>query len=128
METFNFEFYTVTHMYAQGNAVQLGKGYAYGVKPIDPEPRTLTLKFQGLFYFRSPSDYSIDQTTQPTRNIMKLDQFYRTHKMWKRFILPHELFGNLNVRFSKPFQMPEARAGGSGLTMDFQLEMIEQPS
>lgn len=127
METFNFAYHTVRHRRAGGTTVQFGGGWSQGIKPQQPTQRTFVLKFQGLFYYRNPSTHEIDLTVNPTTNIMKLDAFYEQHEMWKSFIYPHEIYGNLTVRFAKPFELPEAREGGSGMTNDFDIELIEVP-
>ena len=133
METFSFEFFVPTHEYPENNQISFGGGYSFASKPDLPVQRTFKLKSEGLFWYRQGSNFS--RLNLPTKNILCLNDFYEAHLMWKRFILPHEVFGNLVVRFSSPFSMPSTRPGipsvKSGfeeyLTEPFELRMIEQP-
>ncbi len=126
METFNFQFYVPTHKYPEGVQVQFGRGYSYASEPQLPLQRRFILNFNGLRWFKNGQGVW-SSSPSPTMNILALDEFYARHRMDKRFILPHEVFGNLVVRFAAPFEMPMGRQGGSGLTEPFQLQMLEHP-
>lgn len=128
METFTFEFYTIRpDTYRTNDTFTMGKGHEFSVKPLLPIQRRFVLEFEeGLKWCQDGSGAFVNSVT-PTRNILKLIEFYEAHEMWKRFVLPHPIYGNLTVRFAEPLATPKARRGGSGWTEGFELKMIEQP-
>lgn len=126
MERFNYEFYVPNHEYPEQAQIRFNKGYVFTGAAELPLQRIFTLSFEGLLYFKQGQVF--DATSQGSKNILHLEAFYLRHRMDRRFILPHEIYGNLVVRFSAPFVMPKARAGGSGLTEPFQVKMIEHPT
>lgn len=126
METFNFEFWSIhTGPYPQGEQLKMGKGISVGVKPLLPIQRTFVLSFSALRWLTDEGGNYVS-SVQPTRNILKLSQFYEAHLHWKRFILPHPVYGNVTVRFKDPFVPPKATVGGSGWTEPFEITVEEQ--
>lgn len=126
LDTFNFEWYRIQPgQYPNGSNVQMGKGVEFGVKPLLPIQRTFILKFSGLLWLKNDGG-TFDSSVQSTRNILKLLEFYEAKLCWQRFVLPHEIYGNLNVRFKDPFAPPDSIEGGSGLTQPFDMTVTEQ--
>lgn len=125
MQTFNFPLHHCTHEYPQGDSVKFGGGYTFAAAPVLPLERTFILEFEGLFWYKQGGVWS--STPNPTRNMLKLDEFYRYHTLFRSFIYPHEVFGNVVVKFKAPLKIPKTRPGGSNLTEPFQLTFVEQP-
>lgn len=65
--------------------------------------------------------------SNPEINLGLLEDFYLRHKMWKKFIYPHPIYGDLAVRFSRPLILPKGYTDGNGTVEPFELEFIEVP-
>lgn len=125
METFNFPNHNIRVKYPEGGVMKFGRGYAHGVKPLLPVARTFILKFNTMKWYIGGGGLP-EVLTDPTNNMMTLLAFYDDHQMWKRFIYPSKIFGNVNVRFAAPLETPAPRAGGTSWTEDFELTFEEQ--
>jgi len=127
METFNFNYHTITHNYPKGDSFKFGKGYEFSAAPQLPIQRKFRLYFGSISWFKKDGVW--DPTVEPTNNALALIQFYERHYTYKKFIYPHELYGNLTVKFAtdSPFEVPKSLKGGSGVTEEFDLTFVEQP-
>lgn len=127
MATFTWDKHTFATDYpVSGFKIQFGNSYEYAEGPTSPDQRLITLSFPVLKYFTNPSGV-LDATIQPTLNMLALENFYTEHKLWKTFVYPHPVYGNLNVRFSKPLKVPGGIPGGGGAVGAFSVELVEQP-
>lgn len=127
MSTFTWPNHTVATEYPEsGFKVQFGNSYEYTEGPTAPDQRVFTLNFPLLKYYLNPSNV-VDATIQPTLNMLALENFYNEHKMWKVFVYPHPVYGNVNVKFHKPLKIPPGIPDGGGATGSFSLEFIEIP-
>lgn len=127
METFAWPNHTVSTDYpVNGFKMQFGNSYEYAEGSPAPDQRTFTLSFPLMKYLLDPEGV-IDATIQADINMQAMDDFYNVHKTWKAFIYPHPVYGNVNVRFSKPLKIPAGIPGGDGAVGAFSLELVEQP-
>lgn len=126
METFNFPVHTARHKFPDGDRVRFGKGYSFAVEPERPLQRSFTLSFDSMQWTKDDEGVVVD-TINPTMNILALSNFYDEHTTYKRFIYPHEVWGDLVVRFDAPFECPKSLPGGSGWTEPFEIVIIEYP-
>lgn len=127
MATFNFPYHKCRTEYPQtSNPVQFGNSYTFASKPAGPPQRTFVLSFKAMRWYMNGS--SVDVATNPTRNMGALDAFYQDHEMYKAFVYPHPVYGNLNVRFAEPFKQPDTTEGGTGESEPFELKLIEDRS
>ena len=127
MATFTWMNHGFSTSYPEsGFKVQFGNSYEYAEGPTAPDQRVITLSFPMLKYYVNSSGV-VDATIKPTLNMLALENFYNTHKMWKTFVYPHPVHGNMNVRFRKPLQIPNGILGGDGAVGSFSIELIEQP-
>jgi len=117
VDTFNFPYHTVRHIYPQGDQQKFGRGYMYAVKPLLPIQRTFILKFNAMNWLATGSGYGMQD----------LVAFYELHEMWDRFTYPHPLYGNLITRFAKALEVPEVLDNGFGHTQPLEIQLIEQP-
>ena len=67
----------------------------------------------------------LDPLTLPQRNVGRLLEFYKLHRMWDSFQIKHEYLGLLRVRFNKPVRVPAAHPDSSGLCDPLEIELIE---
>lgn len=127
MATFTWAMHTVSTEYPEsGYKFQFGNSYEYAEGPTSPDQRVFTLSFTMLKYFVNAQG-AVDATIQPTFNMLALEQFYSEHRLWKSFVYPHPVHGNVNVRFRKPLKVPAGLVDGDGATGAFSLELIELP-
>lgn len=127
MATFIWMNHTFTTEYPEsGFKLQFGNSYTYAEGPTSPDQRIFTLSFPMLKYY-TDSGGVVDATINPTLNMLALENFYLEHKMWKTFVYPHPVRGNLNVRFNKPLKVPAGIPDGGGAVGAFSIELIEVP-
>lgn len=127
MATFAWPYHVFSTDYPEsGFKVQFGNSYEYAEGPTSPDQRTVTLSFTTMKYFLN-SGGAVDATIQPELNMLALENFYNEHKMWKTFVYPHPVYGNMNVRFKRPLKVPPGVPGGGGAVSSFSVELIEQP-
>ena len=126
-ERFDFPYHTFRTIYPEsGTRVQFGKGYVFAARPDSPVQRRFVLKMTGMQYFVGEND-EIDTETMPQRNMGRLQAFYEEHELWKSFVYPHPVLGDVLVKFNKPLDIPEGIIGGNGVLPEFEIELIEQP-
>jgi len=127
METFTWMNHSFATEYPEsGFKLQFGGSYQYSEGPTSPDQRVITLSFPLMKYFVTALGVP-EATTQATINMLALENFYNVHKMWKTFIYPHPVYGNMNVRFNKPLKIPPGIPDGGGAVGAFSLELIEIP-
>lgn len=127
METFPAEYFTYSTRYPEsGTRIQLGRSYQYDEPPTAPDQRVFVLTVAGMAYFFDAQD-DLDLTTEPGRNLGKLEAFYNTHKRAEPFTFEHPIYGSLTCKFQAPLQVPEGNPGGFGTVPAFEVELIEQP-
>lgn len=127
METFIWSMHTFATEYPEGFTLELGNAYQYAAEPRSPvDQRTFRLSFKTMKYFTNGAG-QIDLTNSPIINLGLLDKFYRDHRMWKSFIYPHPVYGNVVCRFKRPLSIPQGIEGGQGAVQGFSVELIEQP-
>lgn len=127
MLTFTWMGHTSATEYPDsGFKMKFGNSYEYAEGPTAPDQRRFTLSFPLLKYFVNAAGV-VDATIQPTLNMKALEDFYILHKLWKTFIYPHPVYGNVNVRFQAPLKVPGGIPGGDGALGAFSIELIEQP-
>lgn len=128
MKVFDFSAHAVSHSYPQrGTQVQLGGNWTFATGSKAPVMRTFTLRFNVLRWVRG-SNGLINSTEDPTINALRLDEFYREHELHKDFIYPHEIFGNIVVKFAQPLNIPEAKQNSGGAVLNTVVTLIEQPT
>lgn len=127
METFIWKYHTQSTEYPAGFSVRLGNSYEFAAEPTSVDQRLFKLKFPTMFYFTEANGVTINVTKEPDINMGALEAFYKVHRMWKTFIYPHPVYGNVNVRFRAPLVVPEGVPGGFGSLQGFGIELIEQP-
>lgn len=126
METFIWNFHTVSVEYPEGFTMELGNSYFYGAEPRAPDARTFRLAFKTMKVFTTPQG-AIDLNAWPEMNVMRLDAFYRAHRQWKRFIYQTSMYGTVICTFKRPLIIPAGIEGGNGAVQSFGVELIEHP-
>jgi len=126
METFVWSMHTQSTEYPEGFKTKLGNSYTFASEPRAIYQRIFKLKFNALKYF-TYSNGTIDRTFMPALNMGALELFYQQHEMWKDFIYPHPVYGNVVAKFHRPLVVPEGVMGGGGVVQGFGLELEEQP-
>lgn len=128
METFDFPYHVPTHAYPKGDGFRFGRGYEFSAAAQEPVQRRFTLHFNAMQWFFDDEGVA-DETIEPQLNALALDAFYRRHLTHKKFKYLHPVYGEILVKFAAdvPFEMPRAIPGGTGVTEEFELVLIEQP-
>lgn len=127
LDTFDFPYHSISHNYPEtGVRVKFGNSYEFSSAPAAPPQRTFKLNMKGMRYYNNP-DGSFSRTMNNGTNILSLEDFYKEHELYKRFLYNHETEGELTVRFKEPLQIPEAIENGGGLFPPFEITLIEQP-
>lgn len=129
MATFDFPYHNTpeTIWPESSTRVQFGNSYVFTAPPSAPDQRIFRLFFPALKYY-TDSGGAVDATIEPQLNLQALINFYEEHHLWKPFTYPHPVFGNVEVRFNKPLQVPQGKAGGGGVVEGISLEFIEDIS
>lgn len=145
-KTFDFPLHHATHSYPAGDQVQFGRGWSHASEPDLPIQRSFILKFAAMTYVKNPHTglWLRDADTRVNsgellalnkikqRSIVCLDDFYNEHKLHKKFIYNHFLYGALVVRFAQAFQIPSPLESAKNIQNDipteaFEVRLIEQP-
>lgn len=127
MDTFDFDYHSVSTKYPEtGTRMKLGGSYTYSSTPTEPPARTITLHFaENAMRIHMTSRGVPDLEKDRAINFNRLDAFYRKHELHMAFVYPHEIYGDLVVKFSKPLEMPQLTKGG--WVPSFSVELEEQP-
>lgn len=118
MDTFNFPYHQVTHVYPKGDSFKFGKGFEFSSAPQFPVQRRFTLSFPTLVWGSADAQLSMNA----------MITFYEAHYTNTAFIYPHPAFGNITVKFAAdvPLDVPKTLPGGGGSTDAFTLVLVEQ--
>lgn len=95
--------------------------------PVSTVGNNKPYRWDGSNWTLSTSNIHLNITKQPEINAGRLDAFYNFHKLHKKFIFPHPIYGDIAVKFSKPLVLPKGNTNGSGSIEAFELEFIEIP-
>ena len=127
LPVFNFPFHSPTHVYQKGDSFQFGRGYQFNAAPLLPMQRTFRLTFKGMCWFQNAQG-QYDPTINPQLNIYTLLQFYEAQFTNLPFTYPHDVYGQLTVKFSaaNAFEVPKTIDGGTGMTEGFEMMIVEQ--
>ena len=127
METFDFPYHTVRTTYPQtGTSMELGRGYQFTAPPPGPYQRVFTLSFPALKYYTDENDQAVSNI-EPKTNMLRFIEFYHEHLLHKSFLYNHPVWGEVEVKFARPFDEPAPIPGGDGATNSFEIALIEQP-
>ena len=129
MEVFDFDYHSCTAKYPEtGERLQLGKSYVFSAAPVAPDARILTLSFEAMFYYSNPLTGAPDAARNTKLNMWRLELFYQSHKLWKRFEYTHPIYGLLICTFNRPLETPKPdKSASRGQTEGFTLEFLEHP-
>lgn len=126
MAIFNFPMHSRSVEYPQtGINVQMGGGHLFSMASAGAQQRVLVLTFEALQFFFTNG--KVDASIMPPINLYRLELFYQEHLLHKNFVYPDEVYGELVVRFAKPFKIPKGEAGGMGVYKGIELTLIEVP-
>lgn len=126
MQTYNFPTYSFETVYPESSTkITFGKGYEFASAPSAPDQVGYKLHYESMAYFINPNG-SVNRTVEAKINIAALEDFYKEHRLFKKFIFPHPAEGNLTVRFAKPLVFKQ-KPGGLGTIEPFTIELILQP-
>lgn len=95
--------------------------------PVSTVGSNKPYRWDGTNWTLSNSNIHLNITKQPEINAGRLDAFYNFHKLHKKFIFNHPIYGEIAVRFNKPLVLPKGNTNGSGSIEPFELEFLEVP-
>lgn len=84
-------------------------------------------RYDGATWVLTANPSRLNILLQPEINAGRLDDFYVRHKLSKKFIYDHPLYGDVAVRFNKPLILPKGYSDGGGVIEPFELEFLEVP-
>lgn len=126
LETFSFPYHSYSTEYPDsGFRAKLGGSYEFSAPAPAPDQRVFSLYFPVMKYYLLAGVITL--VTKPELNLAVMEAFYNRHKLYKTFIYPHPIYGNVNVKFNKPLKIPNGMAGGDGAISGIEIEMVEQP-
>lgn len=125
METFQFENHKRNFKYINNSdTIDLGNGYSFIAKPRSPMLKEFTLTFTGFRYYFDVEGSVDFETNKYKDNVAALCSFYETMGTWQTFIYPDEQFGNVQVRFSEPLEIPQTD-GKRAVVKEFSITLQE---
>lgn len=125
MDTFEFENHKRNFKYLNNsNSIELGNGYAFVARPRSPMLKEFTLTFAGFRYYFDENGNVDHETNIHRDNVAALCDFYQEHGTWDTFIYPDEQFGNVQVRFSEPLEIPQTD-GRRAVVKEFSVTLTE---
>jgi hypothetical protein len=123
--TFNYPYHSFETKYPESSVkLQFGRGYEFVAKPKGPDQVVYVLHFTAMKFFVTAG--VVNRTVNPTLNIAHLEDFYKTHRLYEKFIYPHPSDGNVNVRFKSPLTF-KLKPFGLGTVEPFTVELLTQP-
>lgn len=127
MERFEFPYHVCSVKYPKrGAQVQLGGSYTYSVKPAAPVARTFVLTFDLLKWIKDGAGI-LTAIPDPELNLLRLDNFYRAHELHTDFIYPHEIYGDVVVKFGEALEIPPAKRDSFGSVFGVSVVLVQQP-
>lgn len=98
-------------------------GWNFSAKPTIPYQRSWKVTLHGLrWYLNSNGTY--DNTTDPTRNARRLEEFYAANQTWDSFTWAHPHEGALTVRFKSPVTVTAGMSRSGGLVPAFEITLV----
>lgn len=126
-QVFPATYFSFETKYPQsGTRLQLGNSYQFDVMPSSPDQRTFLLTLHGMAYFTNTNG-TLNRTTKPERNILRLEDFYNAHKTALEFDLAHPVYGTVVCKFNTPLTIPSPLPNANGNLPSFEVELIEVP-
>lgn len=127
LKVFPFTIHSVVTAYPERNSrARLGGGWTHTQKPVGPPAKAFTLTFKAMKY-ELTEDGGIDSEKNLETNLQALDNFYQEHELHGHFLYNHYAYGSMVVIFNAPFKTPRLLDGGSGVTENFTIELLEIP-
>lgn len=99
-------------------------GWTFSAKPVVPWQYSFKIMLHGLMWFTNDSTGLYDNTTQPTVNARRFEEFVKTHGVHTAFTFPHPHLGNLECRFKTLPAVPAGMENAGGLIEAFEVELI----
>lgn len=106
----------------QGN-IQFN-GWTFSAKPVVPYQMGFLVTLHGLQWFLQ-SNGLYDDTTSPTINARRFEEFVQSHGVWSPFTFPHPHLGSQQVRFRNLPKIPKAIENSNGVIEAFEVELIQ---
>jgi phage-related protein len=130
IETFPFIFYTPKTIRQSVQSVEFGRGYVSTVRPFRPLPRRFELRFpEGTMLYLRTNAGIISSTVHPqNRNFRSLEEFYDRHGTWETFLLDHQSYGVLSVKFTEVIDIPDTIKNSPDALSEFTLKVVEVPA
>lgn len=126
LQTFDFPFHSIEVEYPESSKkITFGGGYEFASRPRGPDQVIYKLHFEAMSFFTNGAGVA-DRLINPQINILTLEDFYKAHRMYEKFIYPHPAEGNLTVRFKSPLKYKQQPLG-LGVIEAFSVELITQP-
>jgi len=107
---------------APQSTMSLG-GWQFSSRPTTPYQKKIKLTLHGLRWYLDGNDL-YDALTNPKFNARALEIFYEQHETWSPFILKHQHFGDMTVRFASPVTVPAAEAMSGGFIKPVEVNFI----
>lgn len=127
METFAFPYHLMEVKYPDSSAtVSFGGGYDFTSKPKAPDQVEYILHFNGMWFFTNLARTAYDLTREPKLNMALLEAFYQRHRLYGKFLYPHQTQGLIRVRFAEPLAY-KIKENGRGQVEPFTIRLILQP-
>lgn len=99
-------------------------GWQFSSKPTTPYQKRFKVTLYGLRWYVNSTTGLFDNTTNPTFNAKRLEEFYEQHELWKAFDFPHQHLGTLSCRFAEPLIVPAGLQNSGGLIEKVEMNLI----
>lgn len=131
METFQFENHKRNFKFLNNSdSIQLGNGYEFVSKPRSPVLKEFTLTFSGFRYYFDSEGNVDHEANKYWDNAAALCDFFAGYGdqegvgTYQTFIYPDEQFGNVQVRFADPLEIPQTD-GRRAVVKEFSIRLKE---
>jgi hypothetical protein len=109
--SFSFPYHVpITEYPESSRSISFGGGYQFASKPVGPDQLTFRLQFEVMFYITNSAGVA-QRALLPQLNILTLEDFYKTHRLFGTFTYAHPTEGTVTCRFAKPFVLPAPEKG-----------------
>lgn len=98
-------------------------GWTFSSKPTVPYQYSFKVTLHGLKWFLQANDL-YDNTSSPTVNARRFEEFVKTNGLWDNFVFPHPHLGSINCRFKVLPLIPRAEPNSNGLIPAFEVELV----
>lgn len=128
MDTFDFcpNRYVPETLPREGGASTVSmNGWQFSAKPNTPYQRRFKITLHGLRWYLNGSGY-YDNTTNPTFNAKRLEEFYERNETWQSFLFQHQHIGPtpFECRFLNPVAVPAGLANSGGFLAPLEIQLI----